>query len=78
MVTCHFRGSKARWKTEDVGRLVHIAMVASQALHHAEGVGRPFEELRKLLVVEFESCTLRRVRTRLPCGRIGPVGCPGQ
>ncbi len=35
--------SKARRKTEDVGRLVSIAMVAPQALDHAECVGRPCE-----------------------------------
>src|SRR5882724_6031460 len=78
MVTRHSGVSNARRKTEDVGGLVRIAVVASQALHHAERVGRTFEELRKLLVVECESCTLRRVRTCLTCGRICLVGGPSQ
>ena len=70
--------SKARRKTEDVGGLVDIRVVAPQALYHAERVGRPFEELCKLLVVELQSRALRRIRTRLPCGRIRLVGGPSQ
>jgi hypothetical protein len=53
-------------------------MVAPQAFDHTERVGRSFEELRELLVIQCESCSLRRVGTRLPCGRIGLVGGPSQ
>src|SRR4051812_1793351 len=78
MVTRHTGVSTTRWKTEDVSRLVRIAVVASQALHHAERIGRPFEELRQLLVGELQSCPPRRIGTRFPCGHISLLGGPGQ
>jgi hypothetical protein len=78
MVTRHPGVSKIRGKPEDVSRLVRIAVVASQALHHAECVGRSFEELRQWLVGERQSCPLCRVGTRLPRGRVSLVGGPGQ
>ena len=68
--------SKARRKTEDVGRLVSIALVTSQAFDHAERVGRSFEQLRELLIVECEAGALCRLRTGLPCGRIRLIGSP--
>ena len=70
--------SKARRKTEDVTRLVLIAKVPPQASHHAERVGRPFEELGELSVIELESCALHGVQARLLCRRIRLAGGPSQ
>jgi hypothetical protein len=66
--------SKARRKTEDVGRLVSIAMVAPQAFDHTERVWCPFEELRELLIVEPETGALRRLHTGLTCCGISLIG----
>src|SRR5262244_821269 len=44
----------ARREAHDVGGLVVEAMAPAQALDHAEGVGRAFQELRQHQVVEAE------------------------
>jgi hypothetical protein len=49
-------------------------MVTPQAFDHAERVGRPFEQLRELLVVERQAGALRRLRTGFPCYSISLVG----
>ena len=68
------RFQKLAGKLKDIGWLVSIAVVAPQAFDHAERVGRPFEQLRELLVVERESCALRRLCTGLACCGISLVG----
>ena len=70
--------SKVRRETEGVGRFVAIALVASQALRHAERVVSPFQELGELLVVVGQSCPLGSVRSCLPCGCLDLVGCQSQ
>ena len=49
-------------------------MVTPQAFDHAERVGRSFEELRELLVVEPETGALCRLCTGLACGGISLIG----
>ena len=66
--------SKARWKTEDIRRLVGIAVITPQAFGHAEDVGGAFEALRELFVVEPEAGALRCLRTGLACGDIRLLG----
>src|SRR5712691_7828606 len=70
--------SQARRKAENVGGLVGVAVVAPQAFDHVERVGRPFQQLGELLVVQLETGTLRRLGAGLPRGGVSLVSSAGQ
>src|SRR5262252_1120864 len=53
-------------------------MVTPQALDHAKRVGRPFEQLRELLIVECQAGALCRLRTGLACCDICLIGSTRQ
>ena len=56
----------ARRKAKNIGRLVGIAVITPQAFDHAKRIGRPFQQLSELLVVQLEAGTPRRVCAGLP------------
>ena len=66
--------SKACREAKDIGWLVGIAVVTPQAFGHAKRVGRPFKQLRELLVVEMQAGALCRLGTDFPCGGVCLVG----
>jgi len=52
-------------------------MVTPQAFDHAKCIGRPFEQLCELLVVEPETSTPRRLCTSLVCCGISLISSAG-